>query len=145
MIAACRESLVDIVRGSIGSDGEFHPSPDDDPAVLPLARIALHAATRHEEELEVTELEMHFLQLTLKRFSDPEQTKKAVHESSLQFGTISNGEIEQRIMLGDTASKLLVELDADFAEASMEEATRRYLSIPASAPSAPPEPEASAA
>jgi hypothetical protein len=128
-VAACRESLIDIARGSIGPGGEYHPNYDDDPAVAPLARIAVHAATDCHRGLPVTELDMHFLKLSLKRFSDPERTKRAINESSLQFGTLNNGEIEQRVTLGRVASRLLVNLDAEFATADMEEVRTRFLSI----------------
>ncbi|HVX48319.1 MAG TPA: hypothetical protein VHA05_03120 [Candidatus Saccharimonadales bacterium] len=132
VVAACRESIVDIVRGCMGGDGEFHPSPEDDPAVLPLARIAFHAAESAEAELPTSELDMHFLKFALKRFSDQVRVKRAVHESSLQFGTLNNPEIEQRIAFGAVAGRLLENLDPEFAAASMEEARRRFPLITAS-------------
>lgn len=127
--AACRESIVDIIRGSIGHDGEIHPNPADDPAVLPLARIAFHVVESSDPEITASDLDMHFLKFALKRFSDAERTKRAVHESTLRFGVINNAEIEQRVTLGAVAGRLLMNLDPDFAEASMEEAKARFLSI----------------
>ena len=128
VVAACRESIAEIGRISATASGEYHPCPDD-PAILPLGRIAFHAAEAGQPVPPESELDMHFLKIALKLFSDEERTKRAVSESVLRFGVLNNPEIEQRVAYGAVAGRLLRNIDPDFAEATMEEAKKRFLSI----------------